>query len=109
MSNSETKIPDTNQVERFSEIFKALSNPNRLKILLELAHCPVGNGRFSTNDDKVENCQQEFAKMLGLAPSTVSHHFKELRNAGLLNVRREGKNITVQVNTDVLTAVKALF
>ncbi len=109
MSNSETNIFHTDQVDKYSDIFKALSNPNRLKILLELAHCPVGNGNFTTNDDNFENCQQEFAKMLGLAPSTVSHHFKELRNAGLLKVRREGKNLMVQVNTEVLNSIKDLF
>ncbi len=107
MSNSEINIFD--QVDKYSDIFKALANPNRLRILLELAHCPVGNGNFTTSDDNFENCQQEFAKMLGLAPSTVSHHFKELRNAGLLKVRREGKNLMVQVNTQVLNSIKELF
>jgi ArsR family transcriptional regulator len=97
------------QIEQYSDIFKALSNPNRLKILLELTRCPEGGNSFATNQDQAENCQQEFAKLLGLAPSTVSHHFKELRNAGLVKVRREGKNIMVQVNTQVLNSIKTLF
>ncbi len=113
MSNSDTNILDPilnpDQIEKFSTIFKALSNPNRLKILLELVHCPVGGGNFTTSEDQVENCQQEFAKMLGLAPSTVSHHFKELRQAGLLKVRREGKTLIVQVDSEVLTSLKQLF
>lgn len=33
----------------------------------------------------MENGHQQFAKKLGLAPSTKPHHFKELRQAGLLN------------------------
>ncbi|MCG8685841.1 MAG: helix-turn-helix domain-containing protein, partial [Desulfobacterales bacterium] len=61
------------------------------------------------SQDQVENCQQEFAKMLGLAPSTVSHHFKELRNAGLVKVQRQGKNIMVQVDKEVLETIKSLF
>lgn len=109
MSNSSNSLFTKEQVERYAEILKALSNPNRLKILLELRHCPYGNGNFTITDDGAENCQQEFAKLLGLAPSTVSHHFKELKNAGLLKVRREGKRLMVQVNTDVLDDVKGVL
>ena len=111
MSNSETNIRDEEQVEKFSKIFKALSNPNRLKILLEFIQCSVGGGNFSTSIgiDQVENCQQEFAKDLGLAPSTISHHFKELRQAGLLKVKREGKNLIVRVDAEVIDSIKNLF
>ena len=97
------------QVDKYADIFKALSNPNRLRILLELTRCPEGSDQFTTSQDQVENCQQEFAKMLGLAPSTVSHHFKELRNAGLVKVQRQGKNIMVQVDKEVLETIKSLF
>ena len=115
MSNSEIKNQKSSpdeieaQAEKFARIFKALSNPNRLKILLEFARCPVGNGNLTTSVDQMENCQQEFAKILGLAPSTISHHFKELRQVGLIKVRREGKTLFVRVNTQVLDSIKSLF
>ncbi len=111
MSNSKTKSDTEKQIEKFSTIFKALSNPNRLKILLELTHCSVSEGCFtkSVGIDQVENCQQEFAKHLNLAPSTISHHFKELRLAGLLKMKKEGKNIIVSVDTDVIDSIKKLF
>jgi len=111
MSNSEIQIIEKKQVEKFSRIFKALSNPHRLKILLELTHCSTCEGNFITSMgiDQVENCQQDFAKKLGLAPSTISHHFKELRQAGLLKIKREGKNLIVSVNTEAITSMKALF
>ena len=109
MSNCKQMNLSDTQVSDWSQIFKALSNPNRLRILLELIHCPDGHGKFSATDDEIENCQQAFADLLGLAPSTVSHHFKELRTAGLLNVRREGKNLMVQVNREVLDTMKRLF
>ncbi|THB73669.1 MAG: transcriptional regulator, partial [Desulfobacteraceae bacterium] len=32
------------RLERFSRIFKALSNPHRLRIILELAQCTPGSG-----------------------------------------------------------------
>jgi len=76
---------------------------------MELTRCPVSGGVFSTNMEEIKNCQQEFAKELGLAPSTVSHHFKELRQAGLLNMNREGKNVTVRVDSEMLAALRDLF
>lgn len=111
MSNSQqSKSPlSAEELERFSGILKALANPNRLKIFTELARCDPGCLASFTDQAHAENCQQEFAKMLGLAPSTVSHHFKELRNAGLLNVWREGKAVRVQVNTEILTQLRDLF
>jgi len=111
MSNSTTHELDEKQVEKYSKIFKALSNPSRLKIVLELINCSVCESRISTpiRIDQVENCQQEFARHLGLAPSTISHHFKELRQAGLLKTRREGKNLIVNVNTDLIDTLKTLF
>lgn len=104
MSNFEQE-----ELERITGIFKALANPNRLKILMELTRCDKGCTGFFADQAQAENCQQEFATMLGLAPSTVSHHFKELRNAGLLTVWREGKAIRVQVNQEVLAEVRNLF
>jgi ArsR family transcriptional regulator len=111
MSNQETINPEQWQVEKFANIFKALSNPNRLRILLELTHCSVNGGGFSASVamDEVENCQQEFAKKLGLAPSTISHHFKELRQAGLLKIRREGKKLVVWVDAQAINSIKDLF
>lgn len=109
MSNYKHQINGTPDIDRFAGIFKALSNPNRLKILLELSQCSGSQGQLSTTVDQVENCQREFAVSLGLAPSTISHHFKELRQAGLLNVWREGKNMYVRVDTQVLASVRSLF
>jgi ArsR family transcriptional regulator, arsenate/arsenite/antimonite-responsive transcriptional repressor len=105
MSNSEE------QIERLSTIFKALSNPNRLKIMLEFTHCSKGGQGFaaSIGIDQVENCQKEFAKHLNLAPSTISHHFKELRLAGLLKMQKQGKNIMVSVNEEVINTLRNLF
>ena len=97
------------RLERFSRIFKALSNPHRLRIILELAQCTPGSGMFTTTVDQVENCQQVFAKNLGLAPSTISHHFKELRLAGLLRIKRDGKNVLVSVNQEAIESMRNLF
>lgn len=91
----------SNTVERFAEMFKALSNPNRLEILLRLiACCPPGT--TCTSDEEARQYVGDLAANLNIAPSTVSHHIKELRRAGLIRVARNGKNIECRVDAGVL-------
>ncbi len=40
----------------------------------------------------------------GLAPATVSHHLKELENAGLVEVERCGKFAHIRMRRDVWNA-----
>ena len=109
MSNTKTSAIEQSELEQFSKMFKALSNPHRLKILLELSQCSVDGGQFTTDEDEAENCQREFAESLGLAPSTISHHFKELREAGLLRMRREGKKVIVWIDSEALDSIRRLL
>ena len=80
------------QLEEFSEIFKALANPNRLRIFLRLASC-CEPGSACCQDDEMQHCAGNVGQDLGLAPSTVSHHLKELRRAGLIRMERQGKRV----------------
>lgn len=100
---------DPSELERFAQMFKALSNPHRLRILLELSRCAPPEGHFETDVEQVESCQQEFANCLGLAPSTISHHFKELRQAGLLRMRREGKRVIVGIDKESLAFIRRIL
>jgi ArsR family transcriptional regulator len=89
---------DDEKIEKFATIFKALSNPHRLRIFLSLFYCaPVGQ-RFNADFDCVEAFQGCISKELGLAPSTVSHHIKELKTAGLIKFKRSGQNISFWVD-----------
>ncbi|MBN1795211.1 MAG: winged helix-turn-helix transcriptional regulator [Sedimentisphaerales bacterium] len=58
-------------------ITKALSDENRIRALMMLA-----GG---------ELCVCQIIEMLGLAPSTVSKHMSILRQAGLVETRKEGR------------------
>ncbi|HPN85288.1 MAG TPA: metalloregulator ArsR/SmtB family transcription factor [Victivallales bacterium] len=60
----------------FMNIAKALSDPNRVRILLALK-------------DK-ELCVCQLIEFLGLAPSTVSKHMSIMKNARLVESRKEG-------------------
>ena len=61
-----------------AEIFKALADPSRLAIVATLARA------------RDEVCACDFTVGLPLEQSTVSHHLKCLRDAGLVESRRIG-------------------
>jgi predicted transcriptional regulator len=63
-------------MEELLEFFKALADGNRLRILGLLARQPL--------------TVEQMAEMLGLRPSTVSHHLQYLSHVGLVSARAEG-------------------
>ncbi len=65
-------------MERLIGIFKAVSDPNRLRTLLALR-------------SSGELCVCDIAEMLGLAMGTVSRHMDVLKKAHLVKARKEGR------------------
>lgn len=59
------------------KIFQALSDESRVRLLFALRHR--------------EWCVCQLIALLELAPSTVSKHLSLLRDAGLINARKEGR------------------
>ncbi len=92
----------------FAEIFKALSNPHRLKLFLRLATC-CGSGSVSCESGKVYECVSELGSDLGIAQSTISHHLKELHRAGLISTRRNGQRIECWVDQAILEKLAGFF
>ena len=74
------------------EVFKALSNPTRLKILEGLKD-PVKN--FPPQDEgdvrTVGVCVSSIQEGVGLSQSTVSDYLATLQRVGLVEVRRIGQ------------------
>lgn len=62
--------------EKNSKIFKALSDPKRLKIL-DLLSCG-------------EKCACEILEYFNFTQPTLSHHMKVLIDSGLVDTRKEG-------------------
>ena len=94
---------------RFAEAFKALSNPNRLAIFLHLVSC-CPPGTLCSFDEEMRKCVGDLGKGLQIVSSTISHHIKELRTAGLIHVQKKGKftqcwvdRETVRLLADLLT------
>ena len=64
-------------IESFTTITKALSDSNRVRALMALHH--------------QELCVCRIIELLQLAPSTVSKHLSLLKQAGLIESRKEGR------------------
>ena len=67
------------QLQRQSEVFKALGHPGRMAIVHALAGGEV--------------CACELAQVAGCLPSTTSRHLTVLRHAGLIADERRGQQI----------------
>ncbi len=86
------------------KMFKALSHPNRFRLFLEI----LEEEERSFEDDHACFLHVIMEKLDVGAP-TVSHHLKELVNAGLIVTERQGKFLTCQVNASALDELRAFF
>ena len=86
----------TVDLQRYTDIFKALSNPHRLAIFLRLIRC-CAPGETCGLDGAGCVCVGELGRDLGVVPSTVSHHIKALRQAGLIQMERCGQMIQCSI------------
>ncbi len=57
----------------------------------------------------MRQCVGELGQDLEIDPSTVSHHLKELRRAGLIRVARRGRHILCWVDRDTVLAAASLL
>lgn len=94
--------------EEYAEIFKALSNSNRLKIFCRLVSCckPGTIGVIEANNTA---CVGDLGEELDIVPSTVSHHIKELKRVGLIKTRRRGQNIECWVDPKLVDTLREFF
>jgi ArsR family transcriptional regulator len=84
------------QAQATAQLFKALADPHRVKILNLLA----------TSPDPV--CVCEFTGPLKLSQPTVSHHLKKLVQAGLLDRQQRGTWAYSSLNRDALAGLAAV-
>jgi len=79
--------------ERTARTFKALGDPTRVRLLSLIAASTDG-----------EACICDLTEPVGLSQPTVSHHMKQLVDAGLATREQRGRWAYYRVVTDALTA-----
>ena len=107
MSKSKNK-----NIEKYADMFKALSNPNRLRLFMRLVTCckPGTVTSISANTGSEGcACVGELGKDLNIVASTISHHMKELRQAGLVRMERRGQKIECWIDPEIITNLKGFF
>ncbi len=103
MSNYKTIEP-----VQLVDIFKALANSHRLKIYEILTTCCTP-GTSCASDDVFSCCVGDLDSQLNIAASTLSHHLKELHRAGLIHMKRDGKQVLCSVNTEAMQQLQNIF
>lgn len=103
MSNYATFFPD-----ELANAFKALSNPNRLQIFQRLLSC-CEVGTICSAETVNRLFVGELGEDLAVAPSTLSHHIKELQRAGLIKTQRKGKNVECFVDPEKVKTLNEFF
>ena len=89
------KANQSNKVEELAEYLKIIADSNRLQIL-----CLLKDG---------ERCVCDILKSLSLPQNLVSHHLKVLRDAGLVNKRKDGRWAHYSLNESKISSLNALY
>ncbi len=74
--------------QQFQRISKALADPRRFEILERIARCE-------------EAACSTMRGALPISAATLSHHLKELANAGLIELRRDRKFVHMKLRRKV--------
>jgi ArsR family transcriptional regulator len=85
-------------VGRLEQIFKALADRHRLKVL---------NRLLAADGDAV--CVCDFEELLGLKQSTMSYHLKQLLDAGIVEREKRGSYAYFSLTPGALNSVRALL
>ncbi len=79
-------LPGARDLTGMTEIFSALADPTRLRIVAALA--------------STELCVCDLAATVGLSQSAVSHQLRVLRDRGLVRSRKEGRRAYYRLDDD---------
>lgn len=78
------------QINKFSELFKVLSDSNRLSLVTRLCQCREAN-------------VSELSTCCSIDLSVVSRHLSKLKNAGILGAKKRGKEVYYELKASDLS------
>jgi ArsR family transcriptional regulator, lead/cadmium/zinc/bismuth-responsive transcriptional repressor len=82
---------DEHTAAHVAELFRSFSDTSRVRILSVLTEREVNVGALAT--------------LVGISESAISHHLRSLRQMGLVQARREGKEVYYRVDDEHLIAL----
>lgn len=90
-------------------MFKALAHPNRFQLFMEILK--EGESAFTLGGGAEGHAcfLHTVMERLNVGAPTISHHLKELTQAGLIITERRGKFVTCQVDASALDSLGAFF
>jgi DNA-binding transcriptional ArsR family regulator len=83
------ELPQESTIKAVSDAMKQLGDPSRLRIFWLLCH--------------TEECVINIAAIMDMSSPAVSHHLRLLKNAGLIESERHGKEMYYRATKDELT------
>lgn len=89
-------VLETDEAQRLARMFKALGDPTRVRLLSLIAARP----------DR-EACVCDLIEPVGLSQPTVSHHMKQLAEAGLVVREQRGRWAYYRLAEETLTLLSA--
>ena len=90
--NLQQIIKQSEKIEDFhkiAELLGKMGDPKRVQIFWILCHC--------------EECVTDLSEIVGMSSPAVSHHLKVLRENGLIESRRDGKEVCYKAADNELT------
>jgi ArsR family transcriptional regulator len=79
-------LVDGLEASRLAEVFKALSDPSRVRIISALS--------------QTELCVYDLAATLDMSQSAVSHQLRSLRELHLVRYRKQGRHVYYQLDDE---------
>ncbi len=86
VKQAQMHLVDDLTATRLAQLFKALSDPTRVRIMSALAH--------------TELCVYDLAATLGMSQSAVSHQLRRLRELHLVRYRKAGRHVYYQLDDE---------
>jgi len=83
---------EDNELDDVIDIFKALSDHSRVRILSALTH-------------QESLCVSDIAESLKMPISRVSHHLSTLRMLGFVKSKQDGKQVFYSIDDDCITDI----
>jgi ArsR family transcriptional regulator, lead/cadmium/zinc/bismuth-responsive transcriptional repressor len=77
-------LPDRGTTDKMAEMFKALGDPTRVRLIYALS--------------RRELCVHDLSVVLDMGQSAVSHQLRYLRNLRIVKRRKEGKTVYYSLN-----------